>query len=156
MRTVTQEQAKQDILPSLIVDGLRYNKFTQVLARPAIHGERIDTITSDGKETTNVANSGDWVVENQTEAREQYILTEAKFTPRYDPVGDVLVTGWQAFQAKGSVIAMSHFGSEFTLVADWGETMPVKPMDMLCTPYPGRNEVYRIAAKEFHETYKAG
>jgi hypothetical protein len=126
------------------------------LARPAVPGERIDTITSDGKETTNVARDGDWVVENQTEAREQYILTETKFLPRYDPVGNISVMGWQAFQAKGSVIAMPHLGPELVLVADWGEIMPVKPMDMLCTPYPGRNEVYRIAAKEFHETYKAG
>jgi hypothetical protein len=98
---ITQKQAKQDILPRILAKGQHYRKVTQVLARPAIHGERIDTITSDGKETTNVANSGDWVVENQTGAREQYILTEAKFLPRYDPIENISVTGWQVFQAKG-------------------------------------------------------
>jgi hypothetical protein len=38
-------------------------------------------------------------------------------------------------------------------VAPWGESMIVKPGDYLVTP-PEKNEIYRIAQKEFEETYK--
>lgn len=40
------------------------------------------------------------------------------------------------------------------LIAAWGETQPVKVGDFLASPDETYSEVYRIARKEFFETYE--
>ncbi|MCK5476675.1 MAG: hypothetical protein KAI55_02035 [Candidatus Aenigmarchaeota archaeon] len=49
---------------------------------------------------------------------------------------------------------IGFLGSDsFNFEASWGENMVAKIGDMIVTP-PNKDEVYRIAIKEFEETYR--
>ena len=150
-KTMTQQEAISKFMP-LINNGKIYEKKTQVLARPAKEGEKIDTTTSDGKETSNTAGPNSVVVKNLTEAKEEYILDKTKFEKRYIKIQDENPP-WSRYQATGSAQGVSYNGQPTEFIASWGEKMVLKPGDMIVTPLPAKNEVYRIARKEFEETY---
>lgn len=80
----TQTEIKQLIFPLLQRRGKTYLKFKKVFARKAKLNEKITTWTSDGKETTNRAKSGDYIIKNQTPAGEEYIIPGHKFQSRYN------------------------------------------------------------------------
>lgn len=153
---MTQQQAQEKFLPSINAYGQNYNKKTEVLARPANPGEAIQTVTSDGKETVNTAKEGDYVVQNMTAAKEQYILSPDKLAKRYKMIAHV-GNGWTKYKATGSVKGLQYKGENFGLppetqfMASWNEPMALKDGDMIVTP--DGKEVYRIARKEFGETY---
>ncbi len=46
-----------------------------------------------------------------------------------------------------------HFPGGFRFRAAWGGLMEVRPRDYLASPLDG-SEVYRIARREFRETYR--
>ena len=120
------------------------------------------TYTKDGLETQNVAKEGDYVVKNNTEAKEMYILSEKKFNERYKYKSD-LDNEWKVYSPLGRIKALKVNGKvfrvlkikekEFYILTSWGEKMIVKRNDFLVTPLD-YNEVYRIANKEFFETYE--
>jgi len=155
------QQALQDLLLPLLEErGRVYRKNTYVLARRAEGGEVVETLTADGKETVNVAEPGDYIVKNQTEAEEEYILSPEKFRERYvlvhPPEGE-----YAEYRAVGKVMALevtpdllAYLGQDdtFYFEAPWGGEMIVRTGDFLATP-PDKSEVYRIARKEFLETY---
>jgi hypothetical protein len=139
-----------------------------VRARPATPGELVETYTSDGKETQKRAEEDDVVVWNTTEAGEKYIISGKKFRARYTLIGPAEGSpGWSWYKAIGRVKAI-RFRYEmldgmpvdlgkikvFSFEASWGEQMVLKDGDMIATPLPQMNEIYRIAAKEFAETYE--
>lgn len=137
-----------------------YKKYQKVWAREAKAGEKIITITSDGKETENIAKDGDIIVRNLTKAKEEYILTKAKFQSRYVflkkiddtwslyyPIGEV-----KAVKVDKNIMKLLNVKGDFYIMAVWGEKMVVKMGDYLVSPLD-YNEVYRIANKEFFETY---
>ncbi len=138
-----------------------YKKNAIVFAREAIEGERIDTITSDGKETSNTAKVGDYVIQAQTTAKEQYIVPKSTLLNRYVKVEMSAPKGWSAYRATGQCYAIpfegdlyhSFGGTELNFKAPWGEPMVVKQGDMLATDVD-YTEIYRIARKEFEETYE--
>lgn len=150
---MTQKEAIEAFLPRIEADGVVYEKFTQVDARPATPGEVIVTHTSDGKETQNTAVAGDYVIRNHTEAREEYIIPTAKFQVRYERLG-AAGDGWDLYKAKGRCQGIAYAGPDTEFVASWGESMRLRNGDMICTPLPQKGEVYRIALKEFGETYR--
>ena len=139
-----------------------YKKYKEVYARKAIEGEIIKTYTKDGLETQNVAKEGDYVVKNNTEAKEMYILSEKKFNERYKYKSD-LDNEWKVYSPLGRIKALKVNGKifkvfkikekEFYILTSWGEKMIVKRNDFLVAPL-NYNEVYRIANKEFFETYE--
>lgn len=155
---LSQEKAIEKFLPIIEESGSTYNKKTKVKARPAKAGEKIDTFTSDGKETTNTAKEGDYVVKNMTEAGEEYILSAKKLKDRYILLEDG--DPYSIYKATGKVKAKKYISQEFSLpdtiefVASWGEKTVLKEGDMIATPLPSKDEVYRIAKKEFEETYE--
>jgi len=152
---MTQQEAIAYFLPLIESNGKIYEKFTEIDARPAIAGEVIVTITGDGKETTNTAKEGDVVVRNLTTARELYILSGSKLAARYKPVaGSNNAEGWKRYKATGECQGLQYNGSNIVFEASWGENMVLKTGDMICTPLPNKAEIYRIAAKEFTETYR--
>ena len=150
----TQEQAIARYLPLIEAQGIVYEKFTMVSARPAVEGEVIVTVTSAGKETQNTAQAGDFVIRNRTKAAEEYILPAKKFHARYEMEGDLTVMGWGSYRATGECQAIKYGGPNTEFVASWGEPMQLHTGDMICTPLPQKGEVYRIAAQEFSETYR--
>ncbi|MEM6965972.1 MAG: hypothetical protein AAF573_14490 [Bacteroidota bacterium] len=157
----SQNEMKQMVLPLLNRRGKTYQKFLKTFARKAKAEETIVTRTSDGKETINRAYPGDYIVRNQTKAGEEYVLTPSKFKKRYSFIKRSK-GGFSEYQPTGRIRAIkvtpsffkkNNLGSPFYFIADWGEKMVVKQNDYLACPVGG-NEVYRIARKEFSETYK--
>ena len=141
--------------------GVRYRKFRKVFARKANGGELIRTITGDGIETENTASKGDFIVKNQTGAEEEYILKAHKFKEKYKFLRR-LKAGQAEYEAKGVVIALELdkqlFGlvnrkKFFRFIAPWGAPMIVRVNDFIVCPNDF-SEIYRIARKEFFETYK--
>jgi hypothetical protein len=159
---VRQQTLMDQVLPMIREQAYRYRKFQQVHARPAAVGEVIVSTTSDGEETTKTASADDYVVKNLTEAREEYLVGKAKFQTRYvfieavddlwglyDPIGEVLGT-----EISRDLTAMLGVGGEFFIMAPWGSEQLAREGDMFVSPWPALDEVYRVARKEFDETYK--
>ncbi|MFK8005408.1 MAG: hypothetical protein AB8H03_03515 [Saprospiraceae bacterium] len=157
----TQNEIKQIVLPLLKSKGKPYRKFKKVLARKAKKVEPISTITSDGLETTNRAKTGDYIVKNQTDAGEEYVMSPQKFKDRYK-YKKRSKAGFSEYEPKGRITALEvnksflkklKLGEEFYFEAAWGSKMVVKEKDFLVCPMGG-DEIYRIARKEFFETYE--
>lgn len=156
---MNQAEAVGLFLPVIRQSGKTYTKKVIVEAIKAAAGQAIDTITSDGKETTNTAKEGDFIVRNGSSTKERYILTQAQIAKRYRLIGPASEHGWDRYQAVGQCVAVPYVSAnhglkpELTFTAIWGEDMVLKEGDMLCCPVGAAEEVYRIARKEFEETY---
>lgn len=137
-----------------------YKKVKPVWARPARPGEHIVTHSASGVETRNTAKPGDMLVENQTTAGEQYIVSRDVFDARYSPGGE-----WRGefeiYIPKGVVeaICLSAENCErmklpprFHFIAPWGEEMLALQGDYLALS-PDMGETYRIDREAFFETY---
>ncbi len=158
---LSQDEMKERFLPLLKAQGVRYKKTLPILARPATVGEEIKTITDDGLETINVAETGDFIVQNQTDALEEYIVSSKTFEKRYIFMAKA-ANGYDRYQPKGEVLAceldhdlLENLGmkdKELTFKASWGTAMTLKVHDFVVCP-PDFRSVYRIARKEFFETY---
>ena len=149
MKRFTQEEAMAVLLPGIQIAGAVYEKFVDVDAVEAGGGEHVVTVTSDGKETENTAEAGDFIITNPTEASERYVVRREKFLARHEPTEE------DRWHPTGMIRALCITADEpFTIEASWGEDMPVKPGDYLATPLPEMDEVYRIAAREFGETLR--
>ena len=148
--------------------GHLYQKIKGVYARVAGGGEKIITRTSDGMETMNVANKGDYIVTNTTTSKESYIIKPAQFAKKYTLHHDdyfVPNENAQVFALQLTENTINKFKLEaFTelcnkhahkayIEAPWYERQAVKLNDYLASPLI-KNEVYRIANKEFLESYK--
>ena len=142
-------------------EGAVCKKYKNIYARRAKPGEEVQTITADGLETINRAGANDFVVKNQTGAGEVYVMDKKKFTDRYVffKRGD---DGFDEYLPKGKIIALElttgvlqqlGLPDEFVFEAPWGEPMVAKKGDYIACP-PGGSEAYRIARKEFFETYQ--
>lgn len=166
LRSTENEPISQQDMISLLQPKLEkasiYEKFTRVYAKEAVGGEKIATITKDGVETENTAAAKDMIVKNQTEAKEMYILKPDKFAKRYKRIGEAK-DGFKEYQAIGEIKAIEVTSDllkeanipakEFYFLAAWKEKMIVKEGDYLVSPLD-YSEVYRIAKKEFFETYR--
>ena len=71
---ITQIEMLAHFLPILEKNGKRYKKKSMVRAKKAQAGLVVVTKTSDGDETKNTAETGDWLVENQTSTTELYLV----------------------------------------------------------------------------------
>ena len=159
---LNQEELKKLLLPVLKTEGQLYKKYKQVYAKQANGGEVIKTITSDGLETTNTASKGDYIIKNLTDAGEQYTMSADKFNERYQLLEDKGNDGYQLYQPVGKIYAVElsvallqklGLAKEFYFTAPWGSAMVAKKHDFLVCPLD-YSEVYRIARKEFFETYQ--
>ena len=149
---MTQEQAYNYFMPFIEDTGKIFRKISPVFARLADENEYIETWTDDGLETTNYAKYGDYIVKNlYTSMKEEYIVTSEMMKQRYEFVIELSPGG--IFKPTGRVKAAIYSGEETQFVAKWGRLMILKAGDMIVTPLPDCKEVYRIAAKEFYESY---
>lgn len=159
---VAQEHLMKAVLPLIKATDRHYKKFRQVHARPAVPGETIVSELADGEETAKTARDNEMVVRNLTEAQEEYIVGKEKFANLYseiEPVDDK----WTLYAPLGEVLAIEisrdlttelNVGEEFYIIAPWGSEQLAKEGDLFVTPAAKMDEVYRIARKEFEETYK--
>ncbi len=158
---LTQEALLHKVRPHLEREGRLYQKKGRVFARPARLGESVDTITSDGLETINVASSDAMMlVQNQTAAGERYLVPAEPFARRYRYLRAVS-DGWAEYESVGRIRAVEltselleqlELPAEFEFTAPWGSPMVARQGDFLAGPEP-LSEVYRIARAEFEETY---
>ena len=159
-KEITQADMLEKLLPLLRQEGKRYRKTQQVLARKAVAGEQINTVTKDGLETTNVADADDYVVQNLTDMGEQYIVDSQAFEKKYaltkdhddefdqyDPVIPII-----ALELTEALLITLNLPGEFHFTAAWDEDMQARKGDFLASP-PDFSEVYRIARHEFFQTY---
>jgi len=103
------------------------------------------TVTSDGKETQNVAEQGDVIISGAS--GERYVVKAAKFPKLY--VGQV---GGPVHPEQSPRNVAVYVGSEVVqFTAPWGESMVLKPGDYLVKEDEGK--YYRIAKHEYEETY---
>lgn len=105
----------------------------------------ITTITSDGKETQNVAELNDIIISGPS--REQYVIKANKFPKLY--VGQI---GGPIHPEQSPRNVAVYNGKEtVNFIAPWGESMVLKPGDYLVKEAEGK--YYRIAKKEYEMTY---
>lgn len=159
-KVLSQKKMMEIFLPLLEEEGAVYRKKTNVFARQAEGGERVETVTGDGKETVNTAAEGDYLVKNQTGAEEIYIVSPEKFRERYAFLREV-GGGFDEYRATGKILALElaeetlrrlGLPDPFYFEAPWGEEMIARLDDFLAAP-TDKSEVYRIARHEFFETY---
>lgn len=158
---VKQSWLMENLLPRIEEERI-YRKHKPVEARIAVEGEVITTVTESGEETTNRAGTNDVVVQNPTEAKEQYIVGFEQFKDRYlvaIPLGEKR----QTYLPKGKVKAIEvtreitlflGLGNQFSIEAPWGSGQYCEEGDFLVSPFPKMNEIYRIGCSEFKETYQ--
>lgn len=158
---MTQEEIKEIMIPILKERGQLYEKFLPIIAKKAKDGQKIQTITGDGLETENVAAADDYIVQNQTKAGEEYLVSASKFESRYQFL-ESLPDGWARYKPTGKVWGIEispelaqelDFQLPFHFMASWGSEMVLKEADFLVCPLDYRS-VYRIARQEFFETYR--
>jgi hypothetical protein len=159
---LNQDQMLEKITPFVERNGRKHQKKLPVLARRAKAIETISTLTSDGLETTNKAHIGDYIVQNQTAAKEEYIIKASKFKTKYQFISRAS-GAWSRYKPIGEVLALEltertlkelNMPHEFSFMAKWGQPMKSKKGDFLALPLD-KSEVYRIALKEFRETYES-
>ena len=160
MPPIPQTTLLSRLLPYFEEKGHLFLKKINILAKEALGGEEVQTITSDGLETVNHAKKGDFLVKNKTGAGEIYIVSPDTFHKKYvflheaeDGFSEYRSTGKViALELKASLLAELDLPSPFYFEAPWGEDMIAKEGDFLAMP-PDKGQVYRIARKEFFETY---
>jgi hypothetical protein len=163
--SIEQKELVQALKAVLLDTGRDFKKFQIVKARVAKGGEEVVSVVESGRETVNIADNGDYVVENQTGAKELYIVSGAKFEQRYDKERK-LDDGWFVYKPLGrvkgievdrTVLNLFQQQGSFYISAPWGEAQYVEEGDMFVTTLPLQDpiEIYRIARKEFSETYEA-
>ncbi len=150
----------QRIAKDLVRPVLRARKVGYVAARPARDGEVVETRWN-GKETTNTAHSGDWVVVNLSSARQvlrdrdghenTYIIAGRRFEALYEraEAASSKDGGGDIYRAKGSVLALRLPGG-FDIAAPWGERQASSSGYLLCNG----DEVYGNHAETFAATYE--
>ena len=103
------------------------------------------TMTADGQETKNKADPGDVIMSGPS--GENYVVKGAKFPKLYQgDIGQVVIPEQGPRQ-----VAVYSGHSAIKFIAPWGEEMVLKPGDYLVKD--GDDGYYRIAKKEYEETY---
>jgi hypothetical protein len=103
------------------------------------------TITSDGKETQNVAAPNDIIMSGPS--RENYVVKAAKFPKLYQgQLGQTVVP-----EQSPRMVSLYTGQQPVTFTAPWGESMVLKPGDYLVKD--GDTGYYRIAKHEYEQTY---
>lgn len=157
----SQSEMLEKFAPLLQREGILYKKFKKVLAMQAHGGEKIETVTADGKETQNTARAGDFIVKNQTEAGERYVVPKEKFEQKYEWLEkghgnyDIYLPSGKAIaiELTEEFLKLHELPEIFHFQAAWHQQMVIKKGDFLVAP-PDCSEVYRIARQEFFETYQ--
>lgn len=135
---------------------LRARKTGFVAARKAAAPEAVETRWN-GKETSNTAQPGDWIVTNLSPDRvplrdadghkNVYVIAGDRFPALYEPTGEETAHG-PVHRAKGVVTALPFFGG-FDIAAPWGKRQTTASGYLICNGA----EVYGSSREAFEGTY---
>jgi hypothetical protein len=145
-KVMTQEEISSIFIPLIKVIGDVYKKTGEVEAIQSKAGQKIETITSDGKETENTTKEGDWVITNIEGSGEKYIISDDKFKDRYKHEKDDLympIGECNALQITKDILNKLDLPKNFKFIAEWKEEMVAKENDYIATT--DMENVYRIA-----------
>jgi hypothetical protein len=141
----------------MAIQPFRARKIGFVAAHQATAVERVETRWN-GKETTNTAQPGDWIVTNLSPKHvpltdndghhNTYVIAAARFPELYEatPVASAL---GPVFRAKAVVLAL-HMPDGFDIVAPWGERQQIETGYLILNG----TEVYGNHADTFGATYE--
>jgi hypothetical protein len=105
----------------------------------------VETITSDGKETQNVAEPNDIIMSGPS--KENYVVKGAKFPKLYQgKIGGVVIP-----EQSPRLVALYTGQQPVQFTAPWNESMVLKPGDYLVKD--GDAGYYRVAKVEYEQTY---
>jgi hypothetical protein len=145
-----------DIAEKLGRTPVRTRKVGYVAARQASSREVVETRWN-GKETTNTARPGDWIVTNLSPQRRPlvdgeghrnvYVIVAERFASLYEPTAEKSPHG-AVYRAKGVVSALPLPGG-FDIVAPWGERQTGAAGYLLLNG----DEVYGSSREAFDATY---
>lgn len=140
-KPIKKQALEYSFVPDGNVDNLSPMTYTQVeTERP------IETYTSDGLETKNVAKPGNYVLSGPS--GELYVLKQEKLNKMYTgKPGGIIIPEQTPRQ-----VAIYNLPTPMKFIASWGEEMIIKPGDYLVKE-PDGSGYYRIAKKEFEQTY---
>jgi len=131
--------------PYSFFDGTEISKMPAFSYAVVKTQQKINTVTSDGLETTNVADPGDIIMSGPS--NEQYVVKPAKFAKLFTgTIGKDVIP-----EQSPRMVAKYVEPIPATFKATWGEEMVVKPGDYVVKE--GTEGFYRIAKKEFEQTY---
>ena len=159
---VAQKTLMEVILPLAVTDGDHYREYRNINARPAVEGEKVISILDDCEETVNFAKADDMAVRSLTEAKEKYIVSKEKFAKLYQEIEKV-DDKWKLYRPQGEVRAIEIIrditsdlgvGEEIFVIAPSNAEQLARDGDMFVVPLPAKDEIYRIARKEFDENYE--
>ena len=148
LRCFSQRYMLERFLPEILASNI-YKKTAVVNARKLNKSELILTYTQ-GKdgielETRRIGKPGDYVVKNPS--GEEYIIAEKIFLDRYEH------KHFNMYRPVGKVKAIKYKGPDINFYAGWGERMILRTGDMLASPAPNYDEIYRIGIIEFLQSY---
>ena len=136
---------------------LRARKIGFVAARQASRLEPVET-SWNGKETTNTARKGDWIVTNLSPQRDvlrdrdgcvnTYVIRAERFPSLYEPTGAQNEFG--AVHRAKSVVEAIRLPGGFDIMAPWGERQTAPSGYLL----RNGSEVYGNNAETFAATYE--
>jgi hypothetical protein len=129
-----------------------YRKKGQVDIRPAVPGEKIETVIDGEYETVNTAAAGDYVARGHK--GELYILEPETLAERYgEPLTPPDRERYRRYPAKGDFYGFCYEGEPFKFVAPWKEHMIANPGDYIGAGAMGSKAYYRIEKSAFAATY---
>ena len=147
----------QSIAKQLDDPPLRARKIGYVAARRATESEVVETRWN-GKETTNTARVGDFIVTNLSPTRiplrdgeghlDMYVILAERFADLYEPASGESEHG-AVHRAKGIVSALPFPGG-LDIAAPWGERQAASAGYLLCNG----QEVYGSSKETFEATYE--
>jgi len=158
---VSQEMLMSLVIPMLEHDDNIYIKQGSVNARLAKTGEEVVSITSAGEETVIYAESGDVVVQNNTQAQELYVVKHEVFEKRYECLTS-LTSQFLPYKASGQSLAVQidheltsrlGVGASFFINPSWKSEQFAAEGDYFVCPLPEKKEIYRVGKPEFESTY---
>lgn len=142
------------------LEPMRARKTGLIAARRAARARTVETRWN-GKETTNRAQAGDWIVTNLSPARKvlrdaeghknTYVVPASRFRELYEPLrGKEIARLGKVYRPTG-IVTVVRFRDGFDIVAPWGERQ-VAPAGYLIL---NGADVYGNHAETFEATYEA-
>ena len=156
----SQAEAMKKFESVILNVGKIYKKHSKIKAYEATKKEKIITVTSDGIETSNTALPGDFIIQNETDTKELYVIKKENFNDLYEYTRDI-DEHWKEYVSKGKITAIQldqnlikelALPQHFHIIALWGEAQYVAKDDFIARPMKS-DELYRIGKKEFEATY---
>ncbi|THV56462.1 patatin-like phospholipase family protein [Chryseobacterium candidae] len=170
---IKQEELMVKYSDFILKHGKPYYKIKGVYAKAAESSQEIKSVIGGKTETVNYAGKGDYIIKNDTDHKEKYILLKDQFDQRYIPDGnetdhdgylfyrpvEIPVHAIQLTADNIEKYNLTEFYNvldprkEAHIEAQWNQSMLVTQDDYLVLAFD-ESGIYRIEKEVFKETYQ--